>query len=226
MNRGSNGPIINSRHNNNLPKRNNSVFIVPIVIVLLLIVSGVFFLAEKQPSILNLQENEEKYLTDEIIIEKPSIAEDVEENITKVEEEIVAKEEGSVDFFYQRALANEKAKDYEGAVKDYTRTIEKATRYSAEMWNALNNRGIINAKQFKDYKAAITDFNKIIEIETNRNDGNANVERLEAGYTNRAYVKKMKGDKEGACNDLYEALYLGVESSQKFIQQQIDKNCL
>lgn len=212
------GPIINSRHHNNLPKSNKAVFIIPIVIVLLLIVSGIFFLVEKQPSILDIEENEAEYLTDEIIEETTAFAE--------TSEEIAVNEEGTADFFYQRALTKEKAKDYEGAVDDYTKTIEKATKYSAEMWNALNNRGIINAKQFKDYKTAIKDFNKIIEIETNRGDGNANLVRLEAGYTNRAYVKKMKGDKEGACDDLYEALYLGVESSQKFIQQQIDKNCL
>ena len=94
------------------------------------------------------------------------------------------------------------------------------------MWNSLNNRGIIQAKQLKDYKSAKKDFTRIIQIETNRSYGEINATRLEAGYTNRAYVKKMQGNKEGACDDLYEALGLGVESSVDFIERQIDKNCL
>ena len=71
----------------------------------------------------------------------------------------------------------------------------------------------------------MVDFNKIIQIETNRSNGEINATRLESGYTNRAYVKKMKGDKDGACNDLYDAQALGVESSQAFIEKQIAKNC-
>ena len=94
------------------------------------------------------------------------------------------------------------------------------------MWNALNNRGIIKVMKLKDYKGALADFNQIIETETNRVDGNINLTRLEAGYTNRAYLKKLKGDKDGACDDLYLALGVSSVSSSAFIEKQIDKNCL
>ena len=83
------------------------------------------------------------------------------------------------------------------------------------MWNALNNGGIIKAQQFKDYKGALKDFNRIIKIETNRYDGEINAIRLESGYTNRAYVRKMQGQNDAACDDLYEALSLGVEGFAK-----------
>ena len=132
----------------------------------------------------------------------------------------------SLDFYYKRASQREGDKDYKGAVKDYEHTILMAKKYSSEMWNSLNNAGIIRAQQFKDYKGALKDFNKIIFIETNRYDGEINATRLEAGYTNRAYVKKKQGDVDGACDDLFEALGLGVEGSVTFIEKQIDKNCL
>ena len=161
----------------------------------------------------------------------PTIVEELSDEITKeeiveaVEEELAEPEIQSADFYYKRALEREKNKDYTGAVEDYTQTIALAKKYSSEMWNSLNNRGIIKAKKQNNYNGAIADFNRIIDIETNRYDGNINATRLEAGYTNRAYVKKLKGDKQGACDDLYEALSLGVESSVAFIEKQIEKNC-
>jgi tetratricopeptide (TPR) repeat protein len=227
MNGKHTGPIINSRHYGNLPKSNKGVFFVAVVVVLFGVGLGLYFVAEMQPSsgdIMADMEEVDSLMDEEFITEETSINEQLKETKRQVEE-IIAEEEGTADYFYQRALKKEQKKDYEGAVKDYTRTIELATRYSSEMWNSLNNRGIINAKQFKDYKMALKDFNKIIEIETNRSDGNRNAVRLEAGYTNRAYVKKEKGDKEGACDDLYEALSLGVPESTKFLDKQIEKNC-
>jgi tetratricopeptide (TPR) repeat protein len=162
---------------------------------------------------------------------KPSVAEEqnlpmiIEDLSTEHPTEEKIEEEQTAEFYYERALDKEKLKDYKGAVEDYSKTIELAKKYSSEMWNALNNRGIIKAKQLKDYKGALTDFNRIIETETNRVDGNMNLTRLESGYTNRAYVKKMKGDKDGACDDLYLALGVSSTSSSAFIEKQIDKNC-
>ena len=146
--------------------------------------------------------------------------------INDVEEELVEPViVESADFFYKRAIEREGNNDFDGAVDDYTKAIELANKYSREMWKSLNNRGIIKAKKLKDYNGAMADFNRIIDIEMGRYDGNYNATRLESGYTNRAYVKKLKGDKDGACDDLYEALSLGVEESVEFIEKQIDKNC-
>jgi tetratricopeptide (TPR) repeat protein len=152
---------------------------------------------------------------DNLITDAPDI------EIVEVKEELQ-----TMEVYYKRAIQRDGDKDYKGAVKDYEQTILMAKKYSTEMWNSLNNAGIIKAQQFKDYKGALKYFNKIISIETNRNDGAINSTRLEAGYTNRAYVKKQQGNIEGACDDLYEALSLGLEESSAFIEKQIDKNCL
>lgn len=225
MNGENTGPIINSRHDGNMPKGNKGVFVIAaLAFMIALGASGFFLIVNKATQAEETIENK-LIQQEELLNESEDVGTETIEEIEQPISEIETKEEGTVDFFYQRALTKEKAKDYEGAVKDYTRTIEDASRYSVEMWNALNNRGIINAKQFKDYKAALKDFNKIVEIETNRSDGNINATRLEAGYTNRAYVKKMRGDKQGACDDLYDALGLGIPSSVKFIEKQIANNC-
>ncbi|MDG1477563.1 MAG: hypothetical protein P8Q14_10490 [Vicingaceae bacterium] len=94
------------------------------------------------------------------------------------------------------------------------------------MWISLSNGGIIKAQRFKNYKGALIDFNQIIKIETNRINGEINEVRLESGYINRAYVKNMMGNNEGACDDLYEALGLGIEESVDFIEEKINKVCL
>lgn len=140
-----------------------------------------------------------------------------------IEENIIAEEEGTAKFYYERALKKEKSKDFDGAIKDYTKTIELSSKNSKDMFNGLNGRGFVYAKELKNYKSAMADFNQIIKIETSKTSPNNS--RLEAGYTNRAYVKKASGDKDGACNDLYEALYLGNEKSMTFIEKQIDKTC-
>jgi tetratricopeptide (TPR) repeat protein len=163
---------------------------------------------------------------------KPSVAEEqnlpmiIEDLSTEHPTEEKIEEEQTAEFYYKKALEKEEAKDFVGAVAYYTETIKLANKYSSEMWNALNNRGIIKVMKLKDYKGALADFNQIIETETNRVDGNINLTRLEAGYTNRAYLKKLKGDKDGACDDLYLALGVSSVSSSAFIEKQIDKNCL
>ncbi|MCB9360322.1 MAG: hypothetical protein H6587_02205 [Flavobacteriales bacterium] len=196
----------------------------------LLIVVALFFIGIYSMYMFTINEQPDEF-GKEADHSLPKIIEDVSEDVAyKTEENKIDKpievEVETAEFYYKKALAREEEKDFVGAVAHYTKVINLANKYSAEMWNALNNRGIIKAKQFKDYKGALADFNQIIETETNRIDGNMILTRLEAGYTNRAYLKKLKGDKDGACDDLYEALYLGVESSKDFIQQQIDKNCL
>ncbi len=221
MNMENNGPIINRGES----EGKKYLLILVAGVMLAMGIAGFLFL---QPNKLDKKQGieTEKHLP--VVVEElpPTLTEEPKVvSIEKIENPVEIKEEGTVDFFYQRALKKEGEKDYKGAVEDYTKTIELAKKYSAEMWNSLNNRGIIKAKQLNDYKGALDDFNKIIQIETNRSNGEINVTRLESGYTNRAYVKKMKGDKEGACNDLYEAQALGVESSQSFIEKQIAKNC-
>ena len=194
------------------------------LVLALIIFFGVVFWIAKDVEFPEEREFDEDEFFEEAITEYP-IEESAE--IVVVEEELVEEEEEkTMDFYYKRALKREKDKDFKGAVEDYEQTILMAKKYSSEMWNSLNNVGIIKAERFKNYKGALKHFNKIISIETNRYDGEINAIRLEAGYTNRAYVKKQLGNTEGACDDLYEALGLGVENSVTFIEKQIDKNCL
>jgi len=221
----TNGPILSR---GNTRRENRKAFFKKLFYSILIALLWVFSvegndLTFDDPYIDEYEEMYPVYTEEELGIseEESEIIEELE-----VEEAIVEKEKKTVDFYYNRATQREKQKDYQGAVEDYTKTIQLAKKYSAEMWNSLNNRGIIRAQQLRDYKGAMADFNQIIETEINRYDGEINVTRLEAGYLNRAYVKKIKGDKEGACDDLYEALYYAAESSQAFIEKQIDKNCL
>jgi tetratricopeptide (TPR) repeat protein len=194
---------------------------------IIIIILVLFFVAIYSFFTIITVEKADDFDTEETSYTFPLEEENASEKITTVPEKeiIVGVEEETADYYYKRALEKEKIKDYNGAVEDYSKTIELAKKYSSEMWNALNNRGIIKAKQLKDYKGALTDFNQIIKTETNRLDGNMNLTRLESGYTNRAYVKKMKGDKDGACDDLYLALGVSSTSSSAFIEKQIDKNC-
>jgi len=207
-------------------KQENSEGIIKIVLISFIVLGIIFWIYQDFEPI----QNEFKVLTKEY---KAEAEESYSTGIIKVQEEVLVEEveplteiEHTVDFYYDRAIKREEEKDYKGAIADYTKTISLANKYSSEMWNSLNNGGVIKAQQFKDYKNALKDFNKIIEIENNRYDGEINTTRLEAGYSNRAYVRKMNGDIEGACDDLYEALSMGVEGSEAFIEKQIEKNCL
>lgn len=217
----NNGPII-SRGDTPKDKVRRVLLIMAAIFVVVLYSMYTIVVSEDQV-------NYENELTEEWIEDENKLA-DIINALPKeeLEEDLVAEvidENQTADFYYKRALEKEKIKDYRGAVEDYSKTIELAKKYSSEMWNALNNRGIIKAKQLKDYKGALKDFNQIIKTETNRLDGNINYTRLEAGYSNRAYVKKMRGDNNGACDDLYLALGVSTESSSKFIEEQINKNC-
>ena len=222
------GPILESYHHEGMqPKGKNPLPIIIAVLILTMGLGAFFFISKTHSEEAQEIDFEEVLVDKELDSDSNEVMSDQLSNLREsLENEAGEKEEGTVDFFYKRALDKESKKDYAGAVEDYTRTIEKAKKYSAEMWNALNNRGIIKAQQLKDYRGARKDFDKIISIELNRYDSEINETRLEAGYTNRAYVKKMQGDVEGACDDLYEALSLGIESSSAFIEKQIDKNCL
>lgn len=221
MNGENTGPIINSRHYGNLPKPNKAPYIILGFIILISLVAGFFFMITKSENAIDMQKD--YYSTAEEEATLPFDSTQMGEIKEHLEENIITEEEGTAEFYYERALKKEKSKDFDGAVEDYTKTIELSSKNSKDMFNGLNNRGFIYAKELKNYKSALTDFNQIIKIETSKLSPNNS--RLEAGYTNRAYVKKMKGDKDGACNDLYDALFLGNEKSTEFIEKQISKTC-
>lgn len=218
MNSEHNGPIINSRHHSNMPKPNKSIFVIIFLIVFTLIITAVLgFLETKEvisTDIIDSDNYENSY--NQVLIED-TLNENFEDYANEIDED------QSAQYHYERALEMEKDKDYKAAVKDYDKAIEKADKYSKEMFNSLNNRGFIKAKYLKEYESALKDFDKIIEIEYTKTEYNN--QYLEAAFTNRAYVQKMLGRKESACDDLYNALSYCKESSTSFIEKQIEKNC-
>lgn len=218
MNEQGTGPILESRHHEGLqPERKNPIVFIVIGVFLVMGLGAFFFVSN---------EDQEQQLIADI---EAQIAELETRKIEKEEAPLVEvsieKEEGTADFFYKRALERDNQKDYERAVEDYTRTIELAKKYSTEMWESLNNRGVIRAEQFSDFSGALKDFNKIIEIELNRTDGEIDAVKLESSYSNRAYIKIAQGNNEGACDDLYEALSYADENSMTFLEKKIASVC-
>ena len=204
-------------------KQENSEGLIKKVVVAFMVLGIIFWVYQDIEPIQNQLIEGQEILTEEVYLEEV-VNESVDVKVEAVE--ALIEEEQPMDFYYKRALKRDKNDEFKGAVEDYSKTISLAKKYSSEMWYSLNNGGIIKAQEFRDYKGALKDFNRIIEIEINRYDGEINLTRLEAGYSNRAYIRKMKGDIDGACDDLYEALSLGVEGSEVFIEKQIEKNCL
>jgi tetratricopeptide (TPR) repeat protein len=217
-----NGPILESRHHEGLqPKRKNPIVFIVAGLLFIIVLTSFFFIMESDRQEQDFYEEIEAQIQSEEELEQKLHVEDSSET-----KSIEKEEKKTASFYYQRALTYESENNYKEAVADYTQTVTLSNKYSSEMFNALNNGGIIKAQQFEHYKSALKDFDRIINVEINRIDGDINSTRLEAGYTNRAYVKKMQGDIEGACDDLYEALSLGVVGSEDFIEKQIEKNCL
>ncbi|HEV3028432.1 MAG TPA: tetratricopeptide repeat protein, partial [Planctomycetota bacterium] len=92
-----------------------------------------------------------------------------------------------IDELVARGLEKASAKDFEGAIAEYTKAIavdpKNATAYSY--------RG--NAKaSMKDFDGAMEDYSKAIEL----------VPGYTGAYNNRAHLKSLKGDQDGAIEDL------------------------
>ena len=104
--------------------------------------------------------------------------------------------------YFDSGYDKAEAKDFYGAISDYTKAIELKPNNAA----AYYNRGF--SKYFlKDYSGAISDFNKAIEL--NPNYANA--------YNNRGISKYFINDLNGACEDARKAISLGNETSVKWV---------
>jgi|TARA_B110000902_G_scaffold213257_1_gene244649 tetratricopeptide (TPR) repeat protein len=90
-------------------------------------------------------------------------------------------------------IAKERAKDYFGAIADYTKAIE----LNPNNVSAYGNRG--NSKiNLKDYSGAMLDFNKCIELKPNNSNS----------YGNRGVLKSKLKDYYGAIEDYSKAIEL------------------
>jgi tetratricopeptide (TPR) repeat protein len=98
--------------------------------------------------------------------------------------------------YNNRAYEAYVSKDYEGALKDYSREIEMNPGDA----NAYYNRGSIK-KELRDYAGAIADFNKVITIDPN----------YFKAYNNRGNTKALLKDYEGAIEDYTKAIELNPQ---------------
>ena len=107
--------------------------------------------------------------------------------------------------YFNSGDQKDEAKDYSGAIADYTKAIEINPNYA----KAYNNRGI-SKKNLKDYYGAIADYTKAIEINPNFADA----------YYNRGITKEYLGDLNGACADLKKAAELGYADAAGWVANQ------
>ena len=111
----------------------------------------------------------------------------------------------TADEYFDSGYDKAEAKDYYGAIADYTKAIEINPNDAA----AYRNRGISKARN-GDYYGAIADYTKAIEINPN----------YAYAYYARGVVKYYLGDNNGACQDARKAQDLGYDASSKFIAAQ------
>ena len=107
--------------------------------------------------------------------------------------------------YNNRGNSKADAKDYYGAIADYTKAIE----LNPNAAYAYYNRG--NAKDdLEDYYGAIADYTKAIELDPNNSDA----------YAKRGVSKESLGDLNGACADLKKAAELGDTDAAKLVAYQ------
>ncbi len=142
---------------------------------------------------------------------------------------------------FRDGLAKQKAKNFKGAIKDYTAAIGMIDNYRDAWYNKASCEAAL-----KDYDAAFADFGKVIELDPNYAKGyfaRANVlisqdkhqeampdlnkavkldYRLPDLLCTRGQVRGEAGDKVGACNDFHKAKLLGDTNADEFIAQICD----
>ena len=110
--------------------------------------------------------------------------------------EAIELEPNGYKFWYNRASNRRDIGDYEGAMNDFTEAIELNPN-DDKIWN---QRGILHYV-LNNYSSAIYDFSKAIELEPT----------YAIYFKNRADVKLLNGDQEGACADARVAEQLGKD---------------
>lgn len=105
-----------------------------------------------------------------------------------------------VEAINDRAVEKVAQKDYQGALADYNKAIEKNPN-DATLYNNRANAHF----QAQNYEQAIEDYNQAIEI---------NPEMADA-YYNRAYAKQQLTDLKGALSDYDKALEFATDETTK-----------
>lgn len=151
---------------------------------------------------------------------------------------VLEKNPNSALAYNQRGLLKADAKDFQGAISDYTAAIAIKSDYS----EPYNNRGLTREK-LNDLEGALNDYNKAISF--NPTNPNAFYNRgtlygkhgdfknalndfnrailispgYSGAYNNRANVQHALGDVKGACEDWHKAVELGEKDAQNSINR-------
>lgn len=105
--------------------------------------------------------------------------------------------------YFDQAVDKYDAGNYQGAIADYTKSLEINPRNS----NSYYNRG--NAKiRSNDYQGAIADYTKAIEI----NPQYANA------YQYRGVARELVNDLYGACRDWRKAADFGLKEPAEWVK--------
>ena len=107
--------------------------------------------------------------------------------------------------YFDSAFNKNEAKDYYGAIADYSKVIELDPNNS----DVYVNRGDTK-NSLKDYYGAIADYTKAIELDPD----------YASAYANRGINKENLGDLNGACKDWRKAASLGHSNSAKWVRDQ------
>jgi tetratricopeptide (TPR) repeat protein len=98
-----------------------------------------------------------------------------------------------------------KAKDYSGAISDYSKALELKPKFA----EAYLNRGFAK-RSIGDVEGAKADFKKSIDIDPTPKDA--------AAYYNRALAKTALGDNEGALLDYRRAATHGDSNARAWLK--------
>ena len=101
--------------------------------------------------------------------------------------------------YFIRGLIKAKTENYEGAIKDFTKSIELRPNSA----KAYYDRGLAHA-MMDEIKQAMQDFSRAIELDPT----------YAKAYFNRGYWKDIMGDVEGALADLLKAKELSPNKEQ------------
>lgn len=106
-------------------------------------------------------------------------------------------------------------KDYDGAIKDFTRAISVDPYYDRAFYNRGTSKKDLGMERNDKVimESAILDFNIAIEINSD----------FQEAYTNRGFTKDLMGDQAGAIPDLDKAIKLNPKDPIAYINRGIAK---
>lgn len=120
--------------------------------------------------------------------------------------EMIAKEPGNSQLYYERALAYYEYGDLSSALKDFDKTLELEPEFAS----AFHDRGICRFELDMD-EEALADFTKAIELDPTYYEA----------YYNRALIYDEKGKQKEALADLNKAIEINPEFGDAYYNRAV-----